>query len=70
MDCHIGPGAPCFVRSRLPGSYQVTAVIFNLYPHPIPTPVRNLLPARETWEECHWPERFAGEKTRAENQVR
>ena len=50
------------MRSRLPGSYQVTAVIFNLYPHPIPTPVRNLLPARETWEECHWPERFAGEK--------
>jgi hypothetical protein len=24
--------------------------------------VRNLRPARETCEECHWPERFSGEK--------
>ena len=46
VDCHIGPGAPWFVRSKLSGSYQVLAVTFNLYPRPIPTPVRNLRPAR------------------------
>jgi len=62
VDCHIGPGAPWFVRSKLSGSYQVLAVTFNLYPRPIPTPVRNLRPARETCEQCHWPERFSGEK--------
>jgi hypothetical protein len=62
VDCHIGPGAPWFVRSKLSGSYQVLAVTFNLYPRPIPTPVHNLRPARETCEECHWPEKFSGDK--------
>ncbi|MBZ5514519.1 MAG: NapC/NirT family cytochrome c [Acidobacteriia bacterium] len=62
VDCHIGPGAPWFVRSKLSGSYQVLAVTFNLYPRPIPTPVHNLRPASETCEECHWPERFSGDK--------
>lgn len=62
VACHIGPGAPWFVRSKLSGSYQVLAVTFNLYPRPIPTPVRNLRPARETCEQCHWPEKFSGNK--------
>jgi hypothetical protein len=62
VECHIGPGAPWFVRSKLSGSYQVLAVTFNLYPRPIPSPVRNLRPARETCEQCHWPEKFAGDK--------
>ena len=62
VDCHIGPGAPWFVKSKLSGSYQVIAVTFNLYPRPIPTPVHNLRPARETCEQCHWPEKFSGDK--------
>jgi len=62
VECHIGPGAPWFVRSKLSGSYQVVAVSFDLYPRPIPTPIHNLRPARETCEQCHWPERFAGDK--------
>jgi nitrate/TMAO reductase-like tetraheme cytochrome c subunit len=62
VDCHIGPGAPWFVKSKLSGSYQVIAVIFNLYPRPIPTPVHNLRPARQTCEQCHWPEKFSGDK--------
>ena len=62
VECHIGPGAPWFVRSKLSGSYHVLAVTFNLYPRPIPSPVRNLRPALETCEQCHWPERFSGDK--------
>jgi len=62
VECHIGPGAPWFVRSKLSGSYQVLAVSFNLYPRPITTPIHNLRPARETCEQCHWPERFSGDK--------
>ena len=62
VDCHIGPGASWFVRSKLSGSYQVLAVMFNLYPRPIPVPVANLRPARATCEECHWPEKFSGDK--------
>lgn len=62
VDCHIGPGASWFVRSKLSGSYQVFAVSFDLYPRPIPVPVHNLRPARATCEECHWPEKFSGDK--------
>ena len=46
------------------GTRQVFAVAFNTYERPIPSPVRNLRPARETCEQCHWPERFHGDKVR------
>jgi len=60
--CHIGPGAGWFVRSKLSGSYQVYAVLANVYPRPIPTPIENLRPAQETCEQCHWPKHFFSEK--------
>lgn len=61
-ECHIGPGASWFVRSKLSGTSQVFYTIFNTYPRPIPVPVENLRPARETCEQCHWPQRFTGDK--------
>lgn len=61
-DCHIGAGADWFVKSKISGSWQLIAVAFNLYPTPIPQPVHNLRPARETCEQCHWPTRHVGEK--------
>ena len=64
VGCHIGPGASWFVRSKLSGVGQVVAVTFNTYPRPIPTPVRNLRPARETCEACHWPEKFTEDRLR------
>ena len=62
VECHIGPGAPWFVRSKLSGSYQVLAVTFNLYPRPIPVPIHDLRPAAQTCDECHWPAKFSGDK--------
>jgi len=32
--------------------------VFNKYPRPILTPVRDLRQARETCEKCHWPDQF------------
>ena len=64
VDCHIGSGASWFVRSKISGSWQVVAVALDLYPRPIPTPIENLRPSRDTCEECHWPERFVGDKLR------
>jgi len=64
VKCHIGPGASWFVRSKLSGVGQVVAVTFNTYDRPIPTPVRNLRPARETCETCHWPDKFAPDRLR------
>ena len=60
VQCHIGPGATWFVKSKLSGSYQVYATLFHKYPRPIPTPVQNLRPAQETCEQCHWPQKFYG----------
>ncbi len=62
VQCHIGPGAGWFVRSKLSGLRQVYAVTFRTYSTPIPTPVKYLRPARETCEQCHWPQRFSGDK--------
>ena len=62
VECHIGPGADWFVKSKLSGSWQLVSVNLNLYPKPIPTPVHNLRPARETCEQCHWPTKFVGDR--------
>ncbi|MGD8329864.1 MAG: NapC/NirT family cytochrome c [Acidobacteriota bacterium] len=60
VQCHIGPGATWFVKSKLSGAYQVYATLADTYPRPIPGPIENLRPARETCEQCHWPEEFFG----------
>jgi hypothetical protein len=60
----VGPGAGWYVQSKLSGLYQVYSVTFNKYPRPIPTPITNLRPARETCEQCHWPDKFTGEVVR------
>ena len=67
VACHVGPGVGWFVRSKLSGSYQLYSVTFNKYPRPITTPIKNLRPARETCEQCHWPEQFSGNLDRTFN---
>jgi NapC/NirT cytochrome c family, N-terminal region len=62
VQCHIGPGAGWFVRSKLSGVRQVFAVALGTYSRPIPSPVHELRPARETCEQCHWPQKFVGGK--------
>jgi hypothetical protein len=62
VDCHIGPGASWFVKAKLDGTRQVIAVMRNSYSKPISTPVRELRPARDTCEQCHWPDKFHGDK--------
>jgi nitrate/TMAO reductase-like tetraheme cytochrome c subunit len=61
-QCHIGPGAGWFVKSKLSGVRQVLAVARGSYSRPIPSPVHDLRPARETCEQCHWPAKFVGDK--------
>lgn len=58
VDCHVGPGAGWYVRSKLSGMYQVYSVMFDKFPRPIPPVIHNLRPAQETCEQCHWPEKF------------
>jgi len=64
VECHVGAGADWFVRSKMSGLYQVYAVLADVYPRPIPTPITSLRPARETCEECHWPQKFYSRQLR------
>ncbi|MFQ5400927.1 MAG: cytochrome c3 family protein [Anaerolineae bacterium] len=58
VECHIGPGASFFVKSKIDGLRQVIAVLTDSYSRPIKSPVHNLRPARETCETCHTPTSF------------
>ncbi len=60
VECHVGPGTSFYVKSKLSGTHMVSRTILNNYTTPIPTPIKHLRPARETCEECHWPEKFYG----------
>jgi len=64
VECHVGEGASWYVKSKLSGLYQVYSVIFNKYSRPIQTPIKDLRPARETCEKCHWPQKFYEQKLR------
>jgi hypothetical protein len=64
VECHIGSGASWFAKSKLSGTRQVFAVTFNTYSRPIASPVQNLRPARDTCEQCHWPDKFHGDLVR------
>ncbi len=62
VDCHIGSGADAYFEAKVNGTKQLIEVSINRYPTPIPSPVRNLRPARVICEGCHTPAKFVGEK--------
>jgi hypothetical protein len=62
--CHVGPGAASFVHSKVSGIRQVVALMRKSYPRPIPAPVHDLRPARETCEGCHWPQKYGEDRIR------
>ncbi len=64
VECHIGPGASWFVRSKIDGLRRVWHMALGDYSRPIHTPLTNLRPARETCEHCHWPTKHHGDKLR------
>lgn len=64
VDCHVGTGADWYMRSKLSGLRQVYAVLTDDFSRPIETPIHDLRPARETCEECHWPEKFYAQQLR------
>ena len=59
-ECHVGSGPDWYVRSKLSGLRQIYKAATHTYHQPIETPVKNLRPAQETCEHCHWPQQFYG----------
>ena len=66
VECHVGEGARGWLQSKAAGTRQLIEVVFNSYPRPIPSAIEadKLVPARETCETCHWPEKFASTRLR------
>ncbi len=60
VDCHVGPGAEWYVKSKINGVNQLFCALTGKYDRPIKTPVKNLRPAQDTCGQCHWPEKFVG----------
>jgi nitrate/TMAO reductase-like tetraheme cytochrome c subunit len=67
VECHVGSGASWYVKSKMSGLRQVYAATFNTFPRPIPSPVKNLRPAAQTCEQCHWPSKFWGAQLKTIN---
>jgi hypothetical protein len=59
-DCHVGPGAEYYLKSKINGVHQLYCVAIDRYQRPIRTPIKNMRPAQETCEQCHWPQMFVG----------
>lgn len=62
VDCHVGEGIDALIDSKMEGARQMVYATFDLYHKPIPTPVHQLRPARNTCEKCHWPAKFYGSR--------
>ncbi|MBI2917425.1 MAG: NapC/NirT family cytochrome c [Chloroflexi bacterium] len=63
-DCHVGKGGSWLVKSKIQGLPLTVATVFNTYSHPITSPVESLRPARDTCEQCHWPQKFTQDRLR------
>ena len=70
VDCHIGSGAPWFVRAKISGVRQLFAVNLKTYSRPIPSPVRNLRPARDTCERLPLARAVHGRQAPRQDEVR
>lgn len=66
VECHVAPGAAGWVNSKAAGTRQLVETVLNSYPRPIPSALESnrLVPARETCENCHWPQQFGGVRLR------
>jgi len=56
VNCHVGPGIRYFLLYKLRGTKELFDLIFDRYPRPIPSPVRDLRPSQEVCENCHGPQ--------------
>ena len=60
VACHVGSGATAYVKTKISGMRQLYHVTRNDFARPIRMDSTKLRPARETCEQCHWPQKFTG----------
>src|SRR6516164_8960381 len=62
VECHVAPGAAGWINSKTNGLRQLFETVLDSAPKSIPAGIgsNRLGPARETCENCHWPQNFLG----------
>jgi len=66
-ECHVGAGATSYAKAKFSGVHRAYATIVGNFPRPILAPVQSLQPARQTCEQCHWPEKYHGDQLKEFN---
>jgi len=66
VECHVAPGAEGWVSSKANGIRQLVETVLKTSPKPIPSGLASnrLVPASQTCENCHWPQKFGGVRLR------
>jgi hypothetical protein len=66
VECHVAPGASGWFQSKVNGVRQMAETVLKTAPKPIPSGLASnrLVPARQTCENCHWPQKFGGVRLR------
>jgi len=66
VECHVAPGAAGWVASKTAGIRQLVETVANTYQRPIPGALESnrLVPATETCEGCHWPQKLGSVRLR------
>ena len=66
VECHVAPGAAGWMSSKANGIRQLVETVMGTSPKPIPSAIESnrLVPAKQTCENCHWPNKFEGVRLR------
>ena len=66
VECHVAPGAGGWIESKTSGIRQLVETVLKTAPKPIPSALESnrLVPAKETCENCHWPQKVSGARLR------
>jgi hypothetical protein len=66
VECHVAPGAGGWIASKTNGIRQLVHTVLNTSPRPVPPGLatNRLIPAEQTCENCHWPQKMIGVRLR------
>ncbi len=65
VDCHVGPGAAAFFKTKVNGVKQLYHTVLGDFDRPIHVTTANPRPPQAICEQCHWPQRYAGNIVRS-----
>jgi nitrate/TMAO reductase-like tetraheme cytochrome c subunit len=65
VECHVGPGAAAYFKTKLNGVKQLYHSVRGDFDRPIHVSEANPRPPLAICEQCHWPQRYVGNIVRS-----